>query len=166
MIRSVTACHFLFDFLLLTFFFPAGTDERPRGESRPLPRPEAVAETRLLMEALMEPNFRGLEKLLGTRPANTESWTFARGQALLIAETSNLLMLRQPRAEGKEVWLQRAGELRAAATRLARAAAARDYDLSRSVLSSVANSCNRCHQTFRVPVRVTPFSGSQDKPVP
>ena len=109
MIHSFAACQLFFDFLLLTFYFPGGADERPRGESRPLPRPEAVAETRLLMEALMEPNFRGLEKVLGTRPANTESWTFARGQALLIAETGNLLMLRQPRVEGKEVWLQARG---------------------------------------------------------
>lgn len=144
---------------------PQTGDSRP-GEPRPPLRPEAVAETRLLMEALTEPNFRGLEKLLETRPANTEAWTFARGQALIIAETGNLLMLRQPRGDGKAAWLQRAAEVRGAATRLARAAAARDYDLSRSVLASLANSCNHCHQTFRVPVRMTPFSGPPSKPVP
>jgi hypothetical protein len=142
------------------------TEEGRRGDSRPPLRPEAVAETRLLMEALTEPNFRGLEKLLETRPANTEAWTFARGQALIIAETGNLLMLRQPRGDGKAAWLQRAAEVRAAATRLARAAAARDYELSRSVLASLANACNRCHQTFRVPVRMTPFSGPAGKPAP
>jgi hypothetical protein len=142
------------------------TEDGRRGEPRPQLRPEAVAETRLLMEALTEPNFRGLEKLLETRPANTEAWTFARGQALIIAETGNLLMLRQPRGDGKAAWLQRAAEVRGAATRLARAAAARDYDLSRSVLASLANACNRCHQTFRVPVRMTPFSAPSAKPAP
>jgi hypothetical protein len=142
------------------------TEDGRRGEPRPPLRPEAVAETRLLMEALTEPNFRGLEKLLETRPANTEAWTFARGQALIIAETGNLLMLRQPRGDGKAAWLQRAAEVRGAATRLARAAAARDYDLSRSVLASLANACNHCHQTFRVPVRMTPFSGPSSKPAP
>jgi hypothetical protein len=144
---------------------PQAEDSR-RGEPRSPLRPEAVAETRLLMEALTEPNFRGLEKLLETRPANVETWTFARGQALIIAETGNLLMLRQPRGEGKGVWLQRAVEMRGAATRLARAAAARDHELSRSVLASLANACNHCHQTFRVPVRMTPFSGPADRPVP
>jgi hypothetical protein len=154
--------------LVLAMAEPAApqTEDSRRGEPRPPLRPEAVAETRLLMEALTEPNFRGLEKLLETRPANTEAWTFARGQALIIAETGNLLMLRQPRGDGKAAWLQRAAEVRGAATRLARAAAARDYDLSRSVLASLANACNHCHQTFRVPVRMTPFSGPSDKPAP
>jgi hypothetical protein len=124
----------------------------------PPPRLEPVAETRLLMEALNLSNFRGLEKQLRQKPADADAWTFARGQALLIAETGNLLLLRPPRNPGQAAWMDRAAELRTTATRLARAAANRDYERSRAGLGEVAHSCNRCHQTFRVAVRVVPFA--------
>jgi hypothetical protein len=140
----------------------------PQG-SRPLPSPQAVAETRLLMEALNQANFRGLEKLLKEKPADTEAWTFARGRALLIAETGNLLLLRPPR-QGQTVWMDRSADLRTAATRLARAAGESDYDRARAGLTEVANCCNRCHQTFRVAVRLAPFAerggGAARPPVP
>src|SRR5437660_10953444 len=61
-----------------------------------VPRFEAVAETRLLMEGLAHANYQGIERLLRQKPADDETWMFARGQALLIAETGNLLLLRPP----------------------------------------------------------------------
>src|SRR5207247_369538 len=72
-----------------------------------VPRLEAVAETKLLMEGLNQANFRGLENLLKQKPADLEAWTFARGQALLIAETGNLLLLRPPRNQGQAAWQMR-----------------------------------------------------------
>src|SRR5882724_1944572 len=79
------------------------TQTQPRSQpqpTRPVPRLEAVAETRLLMEGLANSNFRGVERLLKEKPASNEAWTFARGQALLLAETGNLLLLRPPRNNG------------------------------------------------------------------
>ena len=119
---------------------------------------EPVAETKLLMEGLASPNLRGLAKLLHDKPKDAEAWGFARGQALLIAETGNLLLLRPPRTKtGEEPWMQHASDLRASAATLARAVATKDYARSRSALAGVANACNRCHQTFRVPQRIDPF---------
>jgi hypothetical protein len=142
----------------------------PQGGTRPVPKPEAVAETRLLMEGINQANFRGLERLLREKPDGVEAWTYARGQALLIAECSNLLMLRPPRGDGKVVWMDRSGDLRTAATRLARAAADRDLERSRQGLSEVAKCCNRCHQSFRVAVRFSAFGepaeGNARPPVP
>jgi hypothetical protein len=123
------------------------------------PKLEAVAETKLLMEGIANPNLRGLGNLLRDKPKDAEAWGFARGQALLIAETGNLLLLRAPRtAAGEEPWMKHATELREAGAGLARAAAAKDYQKSRSALAGVANTCNRCHQTFRVPARIDPFA--------
>ena len=133
----------------------------PQTQVKPLPKPEAVAETRLLMEGLAQANYRGLERLLRQKPDGAEAWAFARGQALLVAETANLLMLRPPR-QGPTTWLDRAADLRTAATRLARSAAAGDLDRSRAGLTELAATCNRCHQAFRVPVRLTPFAGPAD----
>jgi hypothetical protein len=122
------------------------------------PRLEAVAETRLLMEGLALPNFRGLGKLLRQRPDSLEAWTFARGQALLIAETGNLLMLRPPRAPAAQAaWFARAMDLRDVARELARSAAAQDYERSRANFVRLANACNHCHQTFRKPIEIVPF---------
>ncbi|MBL8794485.1 MAG: cytochrome c [Planctomycetia bacterium] len=122
--------------------------------TRLLPRPEPVAETSLLMEGLAQANFRGLNQNLRQQPGDVESWVFIRGQALLVAETGNLLMVRPPRSGGQDAWLEHAAEMRAAATRLARAAAAEDYARSRQGLAELANTCNRCHQKFRITVRI------------
>jgi hypothetical protein len=130
---------------------------RPREPARPVPKLEPVAETRLLMEGLNAANFKGLNRLLREKPADAETWTFLRGQALLIAETGKLLMLRPPKNEGQDAWMDRSTELREAAMALARAAAARDYDKSQRGLVNLANVCNRCHKAFRAPVRVEPF---------
>lgn len=154
--------------LLLLIAGPALTQPGPREPARPAMRPEPVAETRLLMDALNTANFKGLDRLLRDRPADAEAWTFARGQALLIAETGNLLMLRPPKNEGQDAWLERCAELREAATSLARSAAARDFDKSQRGLIAVAGVCNRCHLTFRSPVRVEPFAdaGEAKEPEP
>jgi hypothetical protein len=120
------------------------------------PKLEAVAETKLLMEGINQTNYRGLERLLQQQPADDDTWRFVRGQALLIAEGGNLLMLRPPRSGGQEDWMRRSTELRETAAMLARLAGAHDYERSRAALGDVANACNRCHQTFRVPTRVGP----------
>ena len=130
----------------------------PRQPARPRPRPEPVAETKLLMEGLLQSNFRGLERHLRQRPADDTDWTFARGQALLIAETGNLLLLRPPKSAGQDAWLEIAADLRDRATKLARAAAARDLDRGRIGLAEVAVACNRCHQAFGQATRVVPFA--------
>ncbi len=129
----------------------------PQAKTRFVPRLEPVAETRLLMQGLNLPNYRGLERHLRQKPADDDAWTFARGQALLIAEAGNLLLLRPPRNPGENTWLEQAAELRSAGTRLARAIADRDHDKSRAGLAELGQVCNRCHQTFRVGVRLTPL---------
>jgi hypothetical protein len=119
-------------------------------------RLEAVAETRLIMEGLTNANYRGLDRLLKQRPADVETWVFARGQALLIAESGNLLLLRPPRNQGEKVWMQLSADLRDDAATLARALAARDYTRTVTSFHTLTASCNRCHQTFRVPQRIAP----------
>lgn len=124
------------------------------------PKFEVVAETRLLMEGLANSNHRSLQKLLKTKPADNETWMFARGQAILIAETGNLLLLRPPRNAGRDTWMKLAMAMRSEAATLARAVSARDHLTSRNALTRVTNSCNRCHVTFRVPVQL----GTDDLP--
>src|SRR5262245_59549836 len=130
----------------------------PQPRSQVQPRLEPVAETNLLMQGMLLPNFEGLQRHFKDRPADANAWTFARGQALLVAEGGNLLLLRPPRNRGQDAWMEHAMSLRSVATRLARAAANRDYEASRSGLVAVTNACNRCHQTFRVNKTLEPFA--------
>ena len=128
------------------------------------PKLQPVAETKLLMDGLAHANFRGLERHLTQKPDDAQAWTFARGQALLLAETGNLLMLRPPRSQGQDRWFERATDLRGKATLLAQELAKRDYLNSRAAFVQVANSCNSCHQTFRVNVEIEPFAQAPPPP--
>jgi hypothetical protein len=154
-------------FLLIASVFAIGSAFLSPAHSQPArakaaPKLEPVAETKLLMEGIAEPNSRALAKLLATKPKEAEAWSFARGQALLLGEMGNLLMMRPPKTKASEdAWQTHSAEMRDSATSLARAAAAKDYVQARTALAGVANACNRCHQTFRVGVRVDPFAPEQ-----
>jgi Cytochrome C' len=127
------------------------------------PRLLPVAETKLVMEGIAQANFQGLERNLKQKPAEAETWTFLRGQALLVAESGNLLMIRPPRNDGQNTWMQRATDMREAAATLAKHAGNRDYERCQTALTDLANTCNRCHQTFRVQV---PIGAPADKLAP
>ncbi len=148
-------------FALLLVVAAHGQQPRPLIPSNEKPAPpklEPVAEAKLLMEGLTKPNFDALGKLLKEKPADAAGWTFARGQALLLAESGNLLMMRPPKTRAaQDAWMANAVEMRTAAAKLAKAAGEKEYATARAALASVANACNRCHQAFGVATRVTPF---------
>lgn len=129
----------------------------PQPQTGFTPKFEALAETKLLMEGLAQANYRAVEKhLQGKGPPDVETWTFARGQALLIGETGNLLLLRPPRNEGRDTWMRRAMDMRQSAGDLARRLGNRDLARSRTALLDLTDKCNACHRTFRVPTRINP----------
>ena len=145
-------------FAILVLAAPNATPQSLPAPTKIQPRLEPIAETRLLMEGLAHANFRGVERLLQEMPTDSKNWTFARGQALLIAETANLLMLRPPKSQGQPAWFDRAMELRTNSQNLAKTIASQDYERSRAGLIGLSKTCNGCHQTFRVPVEITAFA--------
>jgi hypothetical protein len=147
--------------LLLTAALTAG-----HSQNKVMPKLEPIAETRLLMEGLANPNFRGLERNLTKKEIDDQTWLYARGQALLIAETANLLMLRPPKTQGAQpIWFANAMDLRTKATGLAQVLSNKDLERSKAAMLQLANSCNRCHQGFRVPVEIAPFAPGDGAPV-
>ncbi|HZZ80144.1 MAG TPA: cytochrome c [Gemmataceae bacterium] len=135
------------------------------GGPRIVPKLEPIAETRLLMEGLAHSNFRGLERNLKKNPIDDQSWVYARGQALLIAESANLLMLRPPKNQGEPIWFDRSMDLRTKALALAQVLSKKDLDSAKASMRDLANSCNRCHQSFRVPVDIVPFAPPEPTPL-
>ncbi|MSU78505.1 MAG: hypothetical protein EXS16_10475 [Gemmataceae bacterium] len=142
--------------------FPLSAQQLPKGKITP--KLEPIAETKLLMEGLAHANFRGLERNLLKNPIDDQSWTFARGQALLIAETANLLMMRPPKTQGQATWFEHTMNMRTQATQLAQRLAKKDIEQSKLGMTQLAGSCNRCHQTFRVPVEIVPFPAPDAPP--
>jgi len=136
---------------------PNSSRSRPTATTDGGPRLVPVAETKLLMEGLTQANFQGLEKILKGKNIDDETWGFARGQALLIAEAGNLLMLRPPRNTGENSWMKDCGDLRESATALAKTIASRDVERCRAGMVQLSATCNRCHQTFQVKTRVSAF---------
>lgn len=126
------------------------------------PKLEPVAETKLVMAGLASANFKGLERILRDPPKDDRAWVFARGQALLIAETGNLLMMRPPRNQGESAWFERATDLRSKAAQLAKSLSLKDFQSSRAEFVDLANSCNRCHQQFRIQVQIEPFADANE----
>jgi hypothetical protein len=146
--------------LALLLLLTPGSAQRPAPAFTP--KFEVVGETRLLMEGLAHSNYRSLAKLLRAKPTDLDTWVFARGQSILIAETGNLLLLRPPRNTGRDTWMKLAMAMRSEAAEVARAAGSRDYTAATANLTRLTDSCNRCHTTFRVPVRVSPRDGAPD----
>ena len=140
-----------------------GTAQVAKPPAKFVPKFAVVAETRLLMDGLAQSNFRSIGKQLKAKPADNDTWTFVRGQAILIAETGNLLLLRPPRNSGRDTWMKLSMAMRDQAGSLARSAAARDYASSKAELSKLATACNRCHTTFKVPVRVAPEADATER---
>lgn len=143
----------------MIFAAPAGLQGQPR--NRQNPKLEVVAETKLIMEGLLQANLRGLERHLRGVPNDQETWTFIRGQALLIAESGNLLLMRPPKNAGQDAWMDFAIELRSRAANLGRLAATRNVDGCRKAVMEIAWTCNRCHQTFQVKAQISPFQEKQ-----
>ncbi|MSQ95432.1 MAG: hypothetical protein EXR98_12855 [Gemmataceae bacterium] len=154
-LRSALACLLVFSTALVP-----GLAQNP-GAGKVVPKLEPIAETRLIMEGLAHPNFRGIERNLSKMALDDSGWTFARGQALLIAETANLLMLRPPKAQGQPVWFEHAMDLRSQATQLAQQLAKKNVERGKAGLHNLAKSCNRCHQSFRVPIEIVPFQPAE-----
>ena len=50
----------------------------------PTPRLEPIADAKMLMVAMCQPNFQGLGKRLAEKPADAETWTIVRGQSLIV----------------------------------------------------------------------------------
>lgn len=145
--------------LLVTVFCLTSTEAQLPSPKATSPKLEAIAETKLLMNGLIETNFNGLGKILKEKPAEADAWSFARGQSLLIAEGANLLMMRAPKSRDKQdSWMEKAIALREAGVKLGQAATNKDYLAARTAMANLANSCNRCHEAFAVKKVIEPFA--------
>jgi len=84
-----------------------------------------------------------------TRTPKTESeWTVLEGQALMVAETANLLML-PGRARDQKQWMADSKLLLDAGAAALKAAKAKDVPGITAISDQLLESCTSCHKHYR-----------------
>jgi hypothetical protein len=113
----------------------------------PPDHPAPVATMRQLMLSLTAPMADIVWGVGSEEPREDREWVAIEHGALALAESGNLLLMPgRVRAEG--VWIPEARALVDAASRAARAAAARDVDAVLEAGDAIYLTCEGCHQEF------------------
>jgi hypothetical protein len=126
--------------------------------SAPPPPPfKAVADNKLLMQSVVDPNadivwdsVKTIVTIKGTediRPHTEAEWTNVRNAAVALTESGNLLMM-VPRAKDGGEWMQRAQELITTGEAAIRAADAKNADRLFTVGGDIYQACSNCHQKY------------------
>ena len=124
----------------------------------PTPPPfKPVVDTRLLMQAVVDPNadliwdaVKSIDTKEGSqeiRPKTDEQWTAVRNAAVTVAEAGNLLML-VPRAKNGDDWMKKAQEMIDTGEAAIRAAEAKNADRLFTVGGDIYEACSNCHRQY------------------
>ena len=125
----------------------------------PQPPPfKTIADTKLLMEAVIDPAADHVWESAGTiidasgrtelGPKNDEEWTALRNSAVLLAESGNLLMMA-PRAKDEE-WMRISQALIDTGEKAIRAAEAKSTDRIFDVGGEIYAVCTNCHSKYLI----------------
>ena len=129
---------------LLVQALPA--QQQPVSDSVGSPRP--VGTMSELMVHLIYPTSDAIFYILTRTPTTTAGWGVLEGQALMLAESANLLMMPS-RARGREQWIADAQLLLDVGEAALEAAQNRDVDALDQLNEQLYRSCVTCHQHFR-----------------
>jgi hypothetical protein len=130
----------------------------PACSSAPPPPPfKPVADTKLLMQAMIDPtadeiwdSVRTIVTRDGTQqiqPRTAAEWDAVRNHAVTLAEAGNLLMM-VPRAKDGGEWMKRAQEMIDTSERAIRAAEAKNAEQLFTVGGDIYESCSNCHRQY------------------
>ena len=123
-----------------------GAQQQPVSDSVGSPRP--VGTMSELMVHLIYPTSDAIFYILTRTPTSTAEWGALEGQALMLAESANLLMMPS-RARGREQWIMDAQLLLDVGEAALRAAQDRDVEALSELNEQLYQSCITCHQHFR-----------------
>lgn len=100
------------------------------------------------MEYVFMPAYKRLKAAYAAGPKDKATWRPIKAEALALAESCNLLLLRKPDEGSAEEWNAHAIATRAEATKLYRAAAKLDDAAARPAYEAMLQRCNACHKQF------------------
>lgn len=142
---TIVACLFA----LLMFSSRAGdrpamadANEAPPAEVKPVE--EDMHE---FMEYVFQPPYKRLRASLSEAPADKKAWKSIKSDALILAESANLLLARQPTRDSQD-WVAHATAVRIAGTDFYQSAKKQDYRAARATFAMMLTKCNGCHEQF------------------
>ncbi len=107
-----------------------------------------VASDMQLMEALIIPASNAVFEVGAHAPTNAKEWSALRNNAVILAESGNLLMLRDRKGDNGD-WKKFSKLLADAGVAAIKAVDAKDLDkLSDEVGEQLLNSCSTCHAKY------------------
>jgi hypothetical protein len=103
---------------------------------------------RELHELLISPASDAVFNVAGNPPSEAKAWTAARNQALLLAESGNLLMVGA-RVRDSGNWMKMSRAMVDAAVLAAAAAEKKDAMALEAAGDALTITCMNCHQPYR-----------------
>jgi prophage DNA circulation protein len=107
-----------------------------------------LADVRELHDLLISPASDAVFNAATDVPTNAKGWSAARGQALVLAESANLLVIGT-RVRDNGNWMNMSRALVDAAALAASAAAKKDAKALEAATDAITVSCMNCHQPYR-----------------
>jgi cytochrome c553 len=99
------------------------------------------------MEYVFEPTYKRLKPAIASAPADNKGWKAIKADSLILAESGNLLLIRQPEKDATD-WVKHSTQVRDTGGKLYEAAKAKDYAAARKHYESMIQNCNACHKQF------------------
>jgi cytochrome c553 len=138
---------------LMTFAFSSNQSSSLDGThsafaAPPTSGPQPVDESmHHFMEYVFEPNYKRLKVSLASEPKDKQTWKGIKGDALTLAEATNLLMTRGPKQNGY-AWAPLSVAVRTHGSELYQAARKSDYTAARKAYTTMLTNCNACHEKY------------------
>jgi hypothetical protein len=125
--------------LVLLIIIPAAAQSPPF---------KPVATINEIMDAITLPYSDALLYIQRNPPQNDRDWEILQMQALMLAESGNLLMMKN-RAKNQGDWMKDARMLVDAGIAAVKATRAKDINAVLALNEQIVNSCITCHRKFR-----------------
>ncbi len=99
------------------------------------------------MEYVFQPTYKRLKVNMASAPSDNQGWKAIKSDALILAEASNLILLRTA-GKNQADWNAHGVQSREYGGQLYRAAKAKDFAAAKKLYAQMLNQCNACHKQF------------------
>lgn len=99
------------------------------------------------MEYVFQPTYRRLKVTMAAEPQDNAGWKAMKSDALILAESCNLLFERTPEEDGDD-WNRHSAASRNDGGALYQAARSKDFAKATTAYKSMLDNCNACHRQF------------------